>query len=270
MGDGKESGENPPNSTLFRDAAMPDTVFIYALRDPDTNEIRYVGKSMDPMERLKQHLSGAEFRRTHKDRWLCSAMSRGLPVLELVAEVPAPEWPMWEVAYIQFFRDEGCHLVNGNDGGEGGSNPVKEVRDKISQSKLGPRNPNFGKKMSPESIAKRLLAIVGKKRAPHSEEHRARLSAALKGRAVWNKGISGPKQSAETIEKRAEKNRGQKRSVEFCENLRLRRLGKKTSEETRAKLRGYRLGTKLSEETRAKIGAASKTYWAIRKSKNNE
>lgn len=192
--------------TLFIRRDMPDTVFIYSLHDPETGHLRYVGKAKDLQKRLKGHLQASEV--CHRTNLLKSWKTRGLKPLQfVVAEVPELEWPKWEIFYIARAKELGFDLVNGNAGGKGGQSPSKDTRDKIRASKLGEKNPNFGKKLSPDSIAKRSAAVRGIKRKPFSEAHIANLSAALKGRVVWNKGIAGPKQSVETVAKRAAANR---------------------------------------------------------------
>src|SRR5687767_4612507 len=46
---------------------------IYALCEPTTGEIRYIGKTAYPLEkRLKSHLSGAKRVRNHRTYWIQS------------------------------------------------------------------------------------------------------------------------------------------------------------------------------------------------------
>lgn len=117
--------------------------FIYALKDPVTGLIRYIGKSDAPKKRLCRHLNGAKTgEKCHRSDWLRYLQSKNQkPLIEIVDEVPESEWQSWEVAYIQFFKDSGCDLTNATPGGEAG--PVM----------LGEKNHNFGKKMTPEKRA---------------------------------------------------------------------------------------------------------------------
>lgn len=95
------------------------TTFIYALNDPITGLTRYIGKADRPEKRLSGHLS--DKRKCHRTSWIKNLTNQGLtPVLEIIDEVPCAEWPMWEVAYIQNFKELGHPLVNGTLGGEGG------------------------------------------------------------------------------------------------------------------------------------------------------
>lgn len=192
------------------------TTFIYALNCPTTGGIRYVGKSNNPNKRFKQHFLSREC--CHRTNWLKALAVQGLkPVLEILDEVPVEYWQQWEVAYIEFFREQGCDLVNGNAGGEGGHNPTEETRAKQRAhmrgennhqfGKGGAKNPMFGKKHTAETLIK----LRGRK---PTFEARERQSAKMKGRKL-------------TPEHRAKLGRSGKRNHNF---------GKKLSPETRAKI----------------------------------
>lgn len=154
------------------------TVFIYVLRCPSTFCIRYVGKTKHPVERLRQHAYPK--RQSHRECWIRSLLRGGLyPILEILDEVPEVEWPMWEVAYIEFFREQGCPLVNANAGGEGGHNPSEETRQKIGAAKVG-NTYGAGRKM-PEHVRQKIkLANTGRKHPGRklSEEHKKKISIA--------------------------------------------------------------------------------------------
>ena len=90
---------------------MPDTMFIYALRDKDTGEIGYVGGSKDPRKRYGQHLSKNE--NGNKQKWLTSL--KDLPELVILEEVPYnPDvwWTEREQYWIQRLHKEGHPLTN--------------------------------------------------------------------------------------------------------------------------------------------------------------
>lgn len=159
--------------------------FIYALKEPDTGEIRYVGKANDPKERFRLHLTRARLNigKTHKDNWIRSLTVT--PILEILDEVLVEHWQQWEIAYIEFFRELGCDLVNATPGGDAG--PVL----------CGENNFWFGKKHSSETRQKMSLAARGNKRRvgqSPSEDTRQKLS----------RSHIGKKHSPETILKMAE------------------------------------------------------------------
>ena len=106
-----------------------------------------------------------------------------------------------ETKYIAYERtSNGNGVYNITDGGEGvsGYRHSEEAKTKISASlkghgcsdetkaKIGAANK--GHKHSDESKAKMSAVCKGKKHRPMSDEHRTKLSAAMKGRIPWNKG----------------------------------------------------------------------------------
>lgn len=106
------------------------------------------------------------------------------PELEIIDEVPEEHWQQLEIAYIEFFRELGCNLVNGNAGGEGGHTPSSETIAKRRAANLGEKNPNFGKKYSPEDCAK--MARPGEHHPNFGKttppEVRAKIRASLVGK----------------------------------------------------------------------------------------
>ena len=63
-------------------------------------------------------------------------------------------------------------LCNMTDGGDGTFNHKisEETRKKISESKIGSKNPQFGKKQSKELIEKRFRNIIGRSRSKESKK----------------------------------------------------------------------------------------------------
>lgn len=69
-------GKNVMNNSSEEQLLDNKTTFIYALSDPVTHLIRYVGKANNPQQRLYMHLR--EKSGTHKDRWLKKLQSQGV------------------------------------------------------------------------------------------------------------------------------------------------------------------------------------------------
>lgn len=123
------------------------TTFIYALCEPGTRTVRYIGKANSPPARFKQHLrpSGSIKGQTPLGEWFRSLKERSaIPSLVLLREVLVEEWEIEEAQYIKAARLLGMNLVNSTDGGEGVQNPAPEIRQKLSARKLGSLNPMFG------------------------------------------------------------------------------------------------------------------------------
>jgi len=99
---------------------MRTTTFIYALKDPRDNKIRYIGKANDPHERYSNHINKCRDKNTHKRNWINNLRNEKLrPILEILEEVPIEEWKEFEKMYIKTYSDEGCDLMNYTEGGDG-------------------------------------------------------------------------------------------------------------------------------------------------------
>lgn len=117
------------------------SIYIYALKDPDTGDIRYVGKTNNIRARLRNHKSDAK--NTHKVNWIQSLLRQNKePVMEVLDIVTDGFWEQWEVAWIEFFRESGYALTNHTLGGRGGmgTNKSPETKRKISASMTGKKN----------------------------------------------------------------------------------------------------------------------------------
>lgn len=98
-----------------------DYTFIYTLICPETDIVRYIGKSNNPKRRYHAHMRIDKTACSHKINWVQSLLKRGLkPKLEIIKKVPMDEWKEWERYYINIYRDKG-KLTNCKDGGEGSS-----------------------------------------------------------------------------------------------------------------------------------------------------
>jgi predicted GIY-YIG superfamily endonuclease len=99
---------------------MRTTTFIYALKDPTNNEVRYIGKSNDPKERYSSHINKHKDTNIHKVNWINKLKEKNLkPILEIIEEVSIEKWKDYEKMYIKKYIDEGCRLLNYTEGGDG-------------------------------------------------------------------------------------------------------------------------------------------------------
>ena len=93
---------------------------IYILQDPISMDVRYVGKSNNPKERLKAHCNSARFKNTHKFNWIKKLRSLGRkPIMTVIDVVPMNDWHFWEIFWINQFKVWGFRLVNTTRGGDG-------------------------------------------------------------------------------------------------------------------------------------------------------
>ena len=97
------------------------TVFIYSLstlEEPDN--IKYIGKTLNCINRLKQHLSKYSLKKTNKkSKWIFSELNKNHNIIITVIDVvPENEWQFWEQYWICQFKVWGYNLTNKTPGGD--------------------------------------------------------------------------------------------------------------------------------------------------------
>jgi len=210
---------------------MEKNIFIYGLIDPTTNQLRYIGKSLNPKVRLRRHIADINLHDSHKDRWLKKLIKNNFkPELIIVDEVLPNEWQFWEIHYIEYFKFIGCSLTNSTIGGDQppstkGRPHTEESRKKMSNNKKGKPIPwlNNGKGITEKhknNISKSLKGRLSKKKGKNyieiygkekSDIIRHRLSESHKGIYLGeNHPMFGKKHSEETLNKIKEKRKQQK------------------------------------------------------------
>lgn len=100
---------------------MKDKIFIYGLYVDDEENIRYVGKTINDInKRLKQHIYHSSKLKTFKDNWIQSCIKKNqkikIKILEITNE---KEWEEREIFWINFFKNK-TKLTNLTKGGESG------------------------------------------------------------------------------------------------------------------------------------------------------
>lgn len=107
---------------------------IYALKDPQTGNIRYVGATCNLAKRYLLHLHAAPKITTKCAEWVRELKACGMrPVVEVI--IPCSmDWQADEQAAISRLRDEGFDLLNQTRGGLGCYDllPSKTTRQKRS------------------------------------------------------------------------------------------------------------------------------------------
>jgi len=161
-------------------------VKIYILRDPLSNEIRYVGKTKGNLRtRLANHIS--DKRSNHRTCWLKKLKSLNLlPIMEVIDKTDDfKKSSELEIYYIKKYKEEGCDLVNSTEGGEGTLGRIVSQEQRNTQSEKlkgkmkGETNPFYGKKHSSETKEKMRQVKLGKKA---SEETKQKMSKQKKGK----------------------------------------------------------------------------------------
>lgn len=197
---------------------MTRIVFIYGLVDPVTDDVRYVGKSVDPLSRFAQHLRDQTA--TRRGRWIRSLLAQDLRPGLMLLEVVTGDWQVAERQWIAAYRAAGGDITNHTDGGDGISGLDAEARARLSAimtQRLA--DPEVRARIfTPERAAAISRALTGRpKTAAHvaklsqnqpgrtlTEEHRAKISAAL----IGNQYALGLRHSDATKARLAEASRG--------------------------------------------------------------
>ena len=216
---------------------------IYALCEPTTAEIRYIGKTTHVWHRLQSHLNDKSPRRSA--RWIRS-LSGTLPVVLILEDTTEDSWKNAERKWIAHFRAIGCDLCNHTDGGDGIKNADEEARKRLSATRKALfQNPIF---------KSRMMAVL------QSPERCAKISQTKMGKKL----------SLDHIAKLPQNQKGYKHSQQFCEKQHIAGLGRKHSAETKARMsktkkgHAYNIGNKSrtgqtqSIEERLKHSVATK------------
>lgn len=205
-----------PRSSSERYGHLPNRFLVYGLRDPRTQEIRYIGKSTKGPNRPKEHQAyGVVYAKAdshlHRNRWLRRLWEAGLKCEVVILQVCSSndEVNHAEQTWIAIGKAAGT-LTNVTDGGDGtwGRKPSPETLEKMRQA-------NLGKTMSPEAREKLSRAHKGR---IVSEDTRAKLRAATRSFLASNPSPSlGRKHSPDTRWKMALAATGRRMSPEAIE-----------------------------------------------------
>jgi hypothetical protein len=119
---------------------MDKLVKIYALIDPTTKEIRYVGKTIQKIEyRLSSHIAEAKRNKSksYKNSWIISLLNQGLqPEIKLIAET-LDNWVELEQYWINYYPNLTNHSIGGEAGGLGVVQSKETVEKRIKSIKEG-------------------------------------------------------------------------------------------------------------------------------------
>jgi hypothetical protein len=144
--------------------------YLYTLKDPISNIVKYVGYSKRPKTRFWEHLRDAKKGvKTYKSSWIKSLLDiKKLPIMEIIKVCEKhDDILMEEINLIKAFKEENIKLTNLTDGGDGRNG-----------SKLPENHPflnyfNLGRKMSDYSRKKLSESRKGIK---FTEEHKEKIS----------------------------------------------------------------------------------------------
>lgn len=130
-------------------------IYIYALVDPTTNEVRYVGKTKDLNVRMYQHCHPTLKDKSDKANWVRQLIAAGqTPQMLILEECTSQTWRATEQKWITHYCAINQKMTNIRKGGDG-------------------RNGEYSKKLSSIGITKnmqvRLMAYAKKEDVAISE-----------------------------------------------------------------------------------------------------
>jgi group I intron endonuclease len=162
--------------------------YIYCLKCPMTNEIRYIGQTILTLnKRLKSHIYETvrsvklNKQLTHKENWILGLIKEGIAnkiLIELIEEVDIKDIDEREIFWIEYYKSN--KLTNIDLGGKRNF-LTQETKDKISKANEGENNGMFGKRftLSASQIEINRLAMISSEKfqkSRKSKEYRDKIS----------------------------------------------------------------------------------------------
>jgi hypothetical protein len=209
-------------------------VYIYFLHKDD-NIPFYVGKTINPSERLLEH---------KREKYFNS-------IMEIIDEVNEEDYIFWESHYISLFRSWGFILENKNNGGGGCPNHTDKSKLLISEKNKG-WVPSKEMRISVGNAAKQRWNSSKEELSKKISENRKGIKHQNHTKGEKHKS-SGRKLSEETKQKIGNAHKG------------LATHTTQHTEETKKVMSMKKIGFKHSEESKEKKSIAMKAYWERRK-----
>jgi hypothetical protein len=231
-------------------SSIPERYVIYALVDPESKAVRYIGKAKRLQVRIQQHPY-----RKHNVRlfnWIQTLKAAGTrPEVLTLEHTDSESWSDRERHWIREYRETGHDLLNIAVGGDGIERLSEEVCQHLSQIRRL-------RKLSSEH---RRTFVESGQIAAQTAEARARRIASLTGKPSPLRGRSI--HSDASRERISKAHKGMPKSVETKAKLRAANLGHKDSPEVRAKksvshrgLPGPNKGRTFGADVRKKMALA--------------
>lgn len=95
-------------SKLTDSKSKLNTICVYALVDPDNQQVRYIGKAICPIKRYGQHLAGQSTNNKELEGWLSSLRKmHHTPLLHILEEVEEFQGDNVERIWINKYKSTG-------------------------------------------------------------------------------------------------------------------------------------------------------------------
>jgi len=209
-------------------------VKIYSLICPRTNEIKYIGKTIQSLsKRLKNHMHPTQKDGSYRANWIRELKEDSLkPSIQLIEECEETIWEEREMYWIGFYSNL-FTLVNYTKGGNGGHHVKISTKEKLSLTyKEKWKNNEYRKGMS--TMSKEMW----------EDEHHVKKMSDIK-KEHW--------QDGEYREKMVEVAKEMWKSEDYRKN--------RLTDDSIEKMSQAKLGISLSDNHKDNIGKASKKMW---------
>lgn len=245
---------------------------VYKIANTITGDF-YIGSSNDVRDRMQRHRRELS-KNVHTNQHLQRAFNKyGEQAFEfkalLLCDIENKLY--YEQVCIDALKPAYNLAINAAAPGQG-RHHSEETKRKLSKTKSGENNPNFGKNLSEER--KRKISDWNRGKVI-SDEARKKISASLTGhtvsdetRAKISASQTGRTVSEGTRAKIGKVHAGTHHSEETKRKISEKEMGKIVSEETREKLSNAHVGAHHSQETRAKMSQSQKLRRALEKESN--
>lgn len=250
-------------------------IYIYALRCPIADAIRYIGKTKDPRQRLAVHLSKSKKQLDHHcARWIRGLVEQGLtPTLEILRTLgDGADWQGAEQECITAHLASGHLLVNSTGGGDGFHNVPADVLRKRGESRrktlsAPERHAEFVGRMNasrnnPNTRAAQSAGVKAAWADPHKRE---KMLAGLTPEGKRRRVDSVRAANVITNASRTAKLQAFYQTPDGRQLASVRSKAMHADSEVSARRAAAIRAAYAKPELRAKIAAASKAAWARRK-----
>lgn len=128
-------GEHQNFYIYFMENTYTEIAYIYILIDPRDNQTRYVGKTINPLNRLNQHISECKNIKVlhHRAKWIRKLSGlKLLPIIKFIKICNLLDFEKYEAEYIKLYKSD--KLTNSDESGSGNTGRIKEVLDRQSKT----------------------------------------------------------------------------------------------------------------------------------------
>lgn len=108
-----------------------EIAYIYALIDPDSYDIRYIGKTVNPKSRISGHINESKKYNHHRAKWIRKLLSeQKIPIFKILKICPLSDFIKHESELIKKYQSK--ILTNSDESGQGNTGRKREIIESSS------------------------------------------------------------------------------------------------------------------------------------------